>query len=255
MSAGLVVNADDLGRTIGINEGIFTAHRHGLVSSATLMVGFPAARDAARALADHPALGVGLHVTLTGAEPTLPAAAVPSLVDGAGRLARKPELIDAPDPDELLAEIRHQLEIFVSLVGRLPTHLDSHHHSHRHPAVLDALTLVAREHRLPLRRSSEAIAARLAGEGLATTDRFVERFFDSAATLPVLHEILRDAAAAGGTTEVMCHPGHPDDALRRESGYAEAREREIAVLCDPSARALADELALRRLRFDQACGS
>ncbi|HUO86079.1 MAG TPA: ChbG/HpnK family deacetylase, partial [Thermoanaerobaculia bacterium] len=89
----LIVNADDLGRTAGINEGIFTAHRDGIVSSATLMVAYPAAVEAATALADHPRLGVGLHVQLTGGRPTLPAGRVPSLVDAEGRLPRNPERI------------------------------------------------------------------------------------------------------------------------------------------------------------------
>ena len=255
MSGILVVNADDLGRTVGINDGIFAAHREGLVSSATLMVGFPAARDAAHRLASHPRLGVGLHVTVTGAAPTLPARQVPSLVDTTGRLARKPEQLGGLDPGELLAEIRHQLAIFHSLVGHLPTHLDSHHHSHRHPAVLEALLVVAREHALPVRRSSETIAGRVAAAGLRTTDRFVESFFGEDATLPGLLAILRTASELGGSTEVMCHPGHPDDELLRESGYAAQREREIAVLCEPAALALAEELGLRRLRFDQACAS
>ena len=62
----LIVNADDLGHSTGINAGIFEAHERGLVTSATLMVGFPAAEAAARELARHPNLGVGLHTTLTG---------------------------------------------------------------------------------------------------------------------------------------------------------------------------------------------
>ena len=68
----LIVNADDLGRTPGINAGIFEAHDRGLVTSATLMVGYPAAVAAAREAAARPGLGVGLHVQLTGGVPTLP---------------------------------------------------------------------------------------------------------------------------------------------------------------------------------------
>lgn len=251
MSRVLIVNADDLGRTEGINRGIFEAHRHGLVTSATLMVGFAAARPAAAALAEHPALGVGLHVTLTGARPTLPPARVPSLVDDEGRFARKPELLGTLDPLELRAEVRSQLERFRSLTGRDPSHLDSHHHSHRAPAVLAALIEVAQELRVPVRRSSEAVAERLRSAGVATTDHFEERFFGQGATLASLLDILRGLPE--GVTELMCHPGHPDDELRRDSGYAEAREREIAALCDPAARALADRLGLRLLPFGPGC--
>lgn len=248
----LVVNADDLGRTPGINDGIFEAHSHGIVSSATLMVGFEAARDAAAQIADHPRLGVGLHVTLTGARPTLPPEEVPSLVDGEGRFAPKPEAIGKIAPAEVLAEARNQLRLFHELVGRPPTHLDSHHHSHRHPAILEALVELAREHGLPVRRSSPAIARRLSAAGLRTTDAFVERFFDREASVDVLLEIL--SAAGPGSTEVMCHPGRVDDELRFGSSYSEPREREIAVLCDPAVAAAVRHGGFQLASFAEACG-
>lgn len=238
----LIVNADDLGRTSGINAGIFEAHREGIVSSATLMVGAPAAEEAAAALPDHPELGVGLHVTLTGGVPILPPGRVPSLVDGDGRLPRRPDGLAGADPGEVVAEVRSQLAHFRELTGRLPTHLDSHHHSHRLPVVLEALVDVAREHLLPVRNASPAVERRLREADLATTDAFVERFFGEEARLGTLLAIL--GGAGEGSTEVMCHPGHPDEALGAESTYAAERERELEVLTDPAARAALVELGL-----------
>jgi hypothetical protein len=249
----LIVNADDLGRSEGINRGIFTAHERGVVTSATLMVGFPAAERAAAELAHHPRLGVGLHVTLTGAPPTLPPREVPSLVDAAGALARKPEAMGEVEPRELLAEVRHQLALFRRMTGRMPTHLDSHHHSHRLPVVLDALLEVAREHRLPIRRSSGEIARRAAAAGLRTTDRFDEGFFADSVTLETLLAIMRGLEP--GVTELMCHPGYSDDDLRRASGYADEREREIAVLTHPDAAAAVRELGIEMTHFGALCGS
>ena len=249
----LVVNADDLGRSPGVNAGIFEAHRNGLVTSATLMVGFAAAGEAARALADHPDLGVGLHVTLTGAAPTLPVTRVPSLVGADGRFPARPDGIDDPDPRELRAEIEHQLARFEQLTGRMPTHLDAHHHSHRHPVVREVLIDIARTHDLPVRSSSEEIRRRLRQSGVPTTDHFVERFYGDATTLDVLLDILRTVAP--GSTELMCHPGRVDAELRSGSSYADERERELAVLCDPAARLLAAELGLRLASFGEACAS
>lgn len=253
MSRLLIVNADDLGRSDGVNRGIFEAHERGLVTSATLMVGCPAAEAAAAALARHPRLGVGLHVTLTGAAPTLPAREVPSLVDEHGLLPRKPEAMGAVDAVELLAEVRNQLALFRRLTGRMPTHLDSHHHSHRLPVVLDALLAAAREHGLPVRRASEEVAVRAAAEGVRTTDFFLESFFGETATLGVLLEVLRGLPA--GVTELMCHPGYVDEELRRGSGYADDREREIAVLTDPRAAATIQELGVELTHFGALCGS
>jgi predicted glycoside hydrolase/deacetylase ChbG (UPF0249 family) len=245
----LIVNADDLGRSVGINDGIFQAHTQGIVTSATLMVGEAAAGDAAARLAAHPRLGVGLHVTLTGSRPTLPANELPSLVDADGMLPRKPEQIRAFDPAQVRAEVEHQLRLFRDLTGRLPTHLDSHHHSHRNPVVLDALIAIAKRHRLPIRRSSEEIAERARVEGVETTTLFSELFFGERATLRTLEEILEGAPR--GTTEIMCHPGYSDDDLRRASGYADDREREIRVLCDPAARAAVAATGCRLVRFGE----
>ena len=244
----LVVNADDLGRCAGVDAGILAAHRQGLVTSATLMVGFPSAAAAAAALRDHPELGVGLHVTLTGGgPPLLPPGRVASLVDGEGRLPRRVEGLAAADPAEVLAEVRQQLARFRELVGRLPTHLDSHHHAHRLPVVLDAVMAVAREIGRPVRRASPAVGEALRRGGVATTDAFVERFFGEAARLDVLLDVL--ATLGPGTSELMCHPGYVDAELRAGSSYVEEREREIAVLTHPDARAAVRERGIRLADF------
>ena len=43
MSRAVIVNADDFGQSAGINRGIVEAHERGIVTSASLMVRWPAA--------------------------------------------------------------------------------------------------------------------------------------------------------------------------------------------------------------------
>jgi predicted glycoside hydrolase/deacetylase ChbG (UPF0249 family) len=245
----LIVNADDLGRTPGINEGVFAAHRDGILTSATLMLAYPAAEAAAAGLGEHPGLGIGLHVQLTGGRPTLPPGRVPSLVDADGRLPRGPEGLGPARADDILAEVRHQLDRFRELTGRLPTHLDSHHHAHRRPSVLEALVTVAREHRLPVRNASPEVGRRLREAGVATTDAFVERFFGAAATLETLVAVL--AAVGEGVTELMCHPARVDAELRADSTYVDEREDELAALTDPAARAAVANQGLELRHFGE----
>src|SRR5919106_4756433 len=59
----LIVNADDFGRSPGVNRGVMRAHEEGIVTSATLMVNWPAAEEAA-AYANPSTLSVGLHLDL-----------------------------------------------------------------------------------------------------------------------------------------------------------------------------------------------
>ncbi|HEU4340947.1 MAG TPA: ChbG/HpnK family deacetylase, partial [Candidatus Binatia bacterium] len=58
----LIVNADDFGQSHGINRGIITAYGDGIVTSASLMVRWPAAADAAAYARKQPGLSVGLHI-------------------------------------------------------------------------------------------------------------------------------------------------------------------------------------------------
>ena len=245
----LIVNADDLGRTEGINEGIFEAHDRGLVTSATLMVNYPSSAGAGRRLARFPNLGVGLHVALTGGATTLPLSRVPSLADAAGRWPSKPQDLRAPEPAEVQAEAEAQLALFRQLTGRSPTHLDSHHHSHRLPVVLDALVEIARREGLPVRNASAQVGRRLRREAVPTTDAFDESFFGAGTDVETLGAILRGLPA--GTTELMCHPARVDGELREGSSYVEPRERELASLTDPGILRLVAELGIRRIHFGE----
>jgi predicted glycoside hydrolase/deacetylase ChbG (UPF0249 family) len=175
----LIVNADDFGRTSGVNRGIVESHVRGIVTSTTLMVAYPAAAEAARLAALNPKLAFGLHVALTGGPSVLGPGQIPSLADSSGRLPPKPEGLATATPHDVLAEARAQLKRFRELMGRPPTHLDSHHHSQRVPAVLEALVALSWETGLPLRSVSLEMKTRFRREGIPTTDRFVDSFYDA----------------------------------------------------------------------------
>src|SRR5262245_12956940 len=87
----LIVNADDLGWTAGVNRGIAEAHRNGIVTSTSLLANGEAFDDGvitARAL---PAMGVGVHLNLSDGTPLSSKKAVPSLLDETGKLSGGPE--------------------------------------------------------------------------------------------------------------------------------------------------------------------
>ena len=76
----LVVNADGFGLDAAITRGTLRAHREGIVTS-TSVIGNCADPDAIRLeLASAPALGVGVHLTLTGGAPIARPSAIRSLL-------------------------------------------------------------------------------------------------------------------------------------------------------------------------------
>lgn len=227
----LIVNADDFGRTAGTNQGIVDAHRRGIVTSATLMVNQPAAEEAAALAREIPTLGVGIHINLTDGPPTLPPPLVPSLVNADGVFPKVVERLESADPVEVQSEIRAQIRRFALLMGRLPTHIDGHHHCHEVPSVLEAVIAVAGEMRLPVRSPTVEVRARLWRAGVRTTEGFVRDFYGEKATVAVLVGIL--ARLLPGVTELMCHPAVVDEALLAGSSYAAPRAQELLALTDP----------------------
>jgi chitin disaccharide deacetylase len=138
--ARVIVNADDLGMSRGITDGIILAHRYGFVTSASLMVNMPAAEYAISRLASVPRLGIGVHLNITAGRPLLPASEVPTLVDASGKfpgtevMSRKLWQWTAAG-GEIEAEFRAQIQ-WMKERGLTPTHADSHQHMHIYPAAI-----------------------------------------------------------------------------------------------------------------------
>jgi len=244
----LVVNADDFGLTVGVSRGILEAHRRGLVTSTTVLASLPPQAELDGEAAALPGLGLGLHVNLTFGVPVSPVTAVPSLVDAEGRFPRDLRLVEArAEADEVRREVEGQIEVFARRFGRLPTHLDSHHHVHRLGPVAEPIMQVALAARLPLRSQDPGFREGLRRHGVRTSDHFVGG--DGAEPYWTLERLLDTLAVLSlGVTELMCHPGHYDDALAY-SRYGRQREVELAALVDAEARATATRLDIRLCHF------
>lgn len=263
----LIVTADDFGASIEVNRAVEIAHREGVLSTASLMMGGEAAADAVERAYRLPGLRVGLHVTLVDGRPVLPPERIPDLVGTDGRFSA--DLFRAGVKffflprvrRQLRAEIRAQFEAFRA-TGLPLDHANAHHHMHLHPTVLAMMLEIGREYglaavRLPrepwrvARRSGgrgAALAAaalapwveltrlRLARAGVRCND-YVLGLADSGAMhkLTVLR-LLRELPE--GVTEVYFHPAEP-----------QGGDGELAALLSPSVRAALVDLGLRPMGF------
>jgi chitin disaccharide deacetylase len=212
----LIVNADDFGLSPGVNRGIGEAHEHGIVTSASLMVRWPAAAEAAAYAHAHPRLSVGLHFDL--GEWTF--------ADDVWRLLY--EVVPADKADAVEAELARQLESFRRLMRRDPTHLDSHQHVHRSEPVGSIVLHAAREIGIVVRSFNPAV--RYCGQFYGQSDKGFPypEGISVEALLKILHEL------PTGFTEMGCHPGESDDV---NSIYRHERAVECQTLCDPRIRA------------------
>ena len=248
----LIVNADDFGYTPGVTRGILRAHQDGIVTATTLMANAPDTEGAARAARKTKALDVGVHLVFTYGRPLAAAAAVPSLVTEDGTFPHVADLlrIGKPKADEVLIEGRAQYRRVRELIGREPSHIDTHHWVHDLPAIEDAVLALAKETGAAARTHDGRQRARFRDADVRTPDRFVREYQHAGKIgLEWLQGLLEVLAEDAGTIELMCHPGEPDAALLEGSGYAAERGVELEALTDPTVRAAIDRLGIELVDY------
>lgn len=224
----LVVNADDFGQSAGVNRGIVEAFEHGVVTSASLMVHWPAAVEAARYARANPALAVGLHLDFGEW----------AMRNGEWvQLYARAELADAR---AVRLEVRRQLALCRDLLGADPTHLDSHQHVHRQEPVRAAALDVAGELRIPLRHLSPGIRYCGAFYGQDERGKPYRGAIEPAGLVATLR------ALEPGASELACHPGYADDL---DTMYRAERALEVGTLCDPRIPRVLDELGIELRSF------
>jgi predicted glycoside hydrolase/deacetylase ChbG (UPF0249 family) len=179
------------------------------------MVRQPAAAAAAAYSREHPRLSLGLHLDL-GEWAYDGAAWVPVY-----------EVVPLDDHAVVARELDRQRGAFRRLVGRDPTHLDSHQHVHQDEPVRSAAVELAHRLDVPLRHYSAGI--RYCGRFYAQTARGLP--LPEAITVESLIAILTDLPP--GLTELGCHPGRGSGA---ESPYGRERSTEVDVLSDSTVR-------------------
>lgn len=267
----LIVNADDFGLTPGVNRGIVEAHSGGIVTSSTLMANGISFDDAVRLVASAPSLSVGCHVVLVDGAPVLDPKKVCTLlnrkrdgrfVEGIAGFATR-VLRGQIDAGHVEAEVTAQIRKLQS-AGVQVSHLDTHKHTHIFPQVLQPILRAARvcgvrAIRNPFGRLAfsqianrpglwkrygqlkmlnawaAAFARTVADAGMIAPDGSLGIVATGSMDGRMLRLILENLPE--GTWELVCHPGHNDDALHKiRTRLRETREVELQLLTSAAAR-------------------
>jgi predicted glycoside hydrolase/deacetylase ChbG (UPF0249 family) len=249
----LILNADDFGLSEDTVAATIECFEAGALTSATIMPGMPATPQAISFGREHPELGFGVHLTVTGElglRPLAGAEAVPALVDRDGvffapRAARARALTGRLDRRQLALEIEAQVRA-VRDAGIRVTHVDSHRHLHKFAPFRDALAAalprigvnrVRAVQDVYLGRSWHSPTYWLRNgwrewirSSFATTEHF---YMAAKADPPWAEELLRRLPGLAGSLEVGVHPG------RREPW----RDRDRLAVVE-LARGLGDDVEL-----------
>lgn len=222
----VIINADDFGMSLGNTIGILHAHHQGIVTSTTCMINMPYAAFALKEAEKYPNLGVGIHLNMTVGKALTEGKK--SFTDDKGYfLNRKlyPDRQPHGGKDELYEEWKAQIEEFIKIAHKKPTHIDSHHHVHLLPWHIDVVKELAKEYDLPIRQTLQA------------DDRyeyipFTEEWYGfENITVEKMKDIIFNSQ---GNIEIMCHPALIDQELYDSTSYSLERMKELDVLCQSS---------------------
>ena len=287
MPRNLIVNADDLGWTAGVNRGIAEAHRNGIVTSASLLANGEAFAEAVELARDAGRLGLGVHLNLNDGPPVAPRESVPSLMNDSGAFEGGSDglLLKIATRGLSLREVETEWSAQITKVrdaGIEPTHLDGHKHVHMLPGLFEIALRLAKRHGIgAIRVSHEASSLRAAlstGErraavvlkqgvqarglkllardarqqaeraGVSTADYFCGIAQTGELTREGVAWLLRGLPE--GTTELMCHPGYADEALRKTATRLQgSRQKEVEILTDTEIRNLVASQGIRLIDY------
>jgi predicted glycoside hydrolase/deacetylase ChbG (UPF0249 family) len=284
----LIVNADDLGWTEGVNRGIAEAHRQGLVTSTSLLANGPALASALAIARANPELGVGVHLNLSDGRPTAAPRKVPGLLNSSGNLEGGPEnlLLRMASRSLSIEEVEQEWDAQISKLrdsGIEPSHLDGHKHVHMLPGLFEVAVRLAKKHGIPAIRVAHEesklrsalssagdphtgvvwkqgvqarglkLLARDAREladhaGLVTTDYFCGIAQTGVLRREGVERLL--SILPEGTTELMCHPGYADEQLRRTATrLQESRQTELDIFTDARIRKIVASKGIRLISY------
>jgi chitin disaccharide deacetylase len=229
MAKYIIVNADDFGLSAGVNCGIIECVEHGILTSASLMVRWPAAVEAAAYAKTNRAFSVGLHVDLG------------EWVLRNGEWEPLYKVVNTDDAEAVAKEIENQVAEFRRLMDRNPSHLDSHQHVHRNKPARSIMLKLARELGVPLRECDPRI--RYCGDFYGQGGD--GEHLPGAISVANLKNIL--SSLPDGVTELGCHPGYGDDV---NSPYRVERAEEVRVLCAPAVPQLLADLQIVLCSFE-----
>ena len=224
----LIINADDFGYCEGVNYGIISAHKKGVVTSTTIMANMPGFDHAVNLLKETPTLGCGVHMTLSCNKPLIKESK--TLTDENGFFFRKidEELAKKFDLDEIYNEFCAQIEK-VKDAGIEITHLDSHHHVHRIPCFKEVIKKIVEKYKLPLRGGFEY---EFEYEKVIPC---IGNFYNKNVSGDYFKDNL-DVIKSHDVVDLMSHPAFLDEYILKSTSYSIKRTEEYKILSDHNLR-------------------
>lgn len=229
----IIVRADDLGYSKGINLGISEAVHNGLINNVGVMVNMPETERGLNLIKNED-VALGLHTVICTGKPLTDPKLIPSITNIDGTFVHssvyRSVTRDFVKLEEVVTEIEAQYQRFVELVGRDPDYFEGH--AVVSDNFIKGLKIVADRHNL----NFLDFALGPDSESVPFKNVKLYSYMDSMKPNYDPYDTLRRAAVTehkDGYSMMVCHPGYLDNDILTHSSLTIPRAQEVAMLTDP----------------------
>ena len=218
----LIINADDLLLSAGINDAIIELLDLGAVTNTTAMMCCEESPDTLTAIRRHlPMDRVGVHLQLTSGTPI---STSQGLIDNQSGRFLNSDHFGSLDPAEVYLEWKAQVDLFIKIGGHPPSHLDSHHAPHRHKQLFPVYARLAKEYCVPV-RAGGSISSELRTMSIRHPSGYVDDWTGASLSYGALLLSLDKIGSQhhGAWVEVVTHPSKFDSNLSKISSLSHQR--------------------------------
>lgn len=244
----VLVRADDLGYSEGVNYGIIKSIKDGIVNNVGVMVNMDATKHGVDLIKEYPVC-LGQHTNICIGKPICEPSLIPSIVDEFGQFKASKIYRSAKNDfvvlDEVILEIEAQYEKFKELFGREPDYFEGH--AVASDNFFKGLQIVAKRHGL------KYSGMPLHGEAMLVGKTYVYMNMDSSQpdynpfiSLKKIAMIERDEV------EVMVlHPGYLDDFILKNSSLTIPRTLEVSMACNDMTRQWLSDNDIKLMKYSE----
>jgi len=244
----LLIRADDLGYSEGINYGIEKSVRDGLIRSVGFMVNMPSSVHGYE-LIKNLQVCLGQHTNICVGRPLTDPKLIPSITNENGEFKSSKQYRSANEDfvvlHEVIIEIEAQYKRYKEIVGEDPHYFEGH--AVQSENFFKGLEIVAKKHNLkylPFSMTNEPVIV-----GDTKVYMSMESMKPDYNPFDALVRVL-DIPHEDGCDVFVCHPGYLDGFIIKNSSLLWPRPLEVDMLCDQETKEYIKKSKVKLVTYD-----
>lgn len=244
----LMVRADDLGYSEGVNYGIYKSVKDGLIKNIGFMVNMPHSIEGYNLVKDFD-ICLGQHTNICVGKPITDPKLIPSITNENGEFKSSKEYRSAKEDfvvlDEVVLEIEAQLAKFREITGKDPEYFEGHAVASEN--FFKGLALVAKKHGLKYLGMNMQGSVDFNGQPMYMhMDSWMPDYDPFVSLKKMAEEAHEDAYDM-----LVCHPGFLDAYIMKTSSLLKPRVLELEMLCSDETKQWLKDNDITLYTYDQ----